>query len=510
MTVSSRSLLWVLVFGFLAAAGCVDSGDPGERLVVQRGQGLEAFCSISVQTVGLRDMETDYLPHVVACENGAADFEALKAHAVAARAYAYYRLDTGDGTIAPDTSDQAYLCSREPGPEHYEAVNQTAGQVLMYNNQLVAAFYVAGAIPSNRSSCVAQSGDNDYSSTERYVTYNQGRSGSGLEQTMLGWVDPRNDRNRGCKSQNGAHCLAEAGWDYRDILTFYYGSDIQLVQAEGACVGPVEPVSCGDPIAASGESVLDEDSSCFARGCQSGDWWWDHPEGYGGDAITTYTIDGESDCSGRWTLEFDAGGEYVLYVHLTDAAPLSAQAPYTVRHAGGDETVVLNQRGVNGWAELGTFAFTADGDHFVQLTDSTGEPYTGEGGTRIMFDALKVVPAGEQPVEEDTGVVGEDTGGGGEDTGGAPDSGMGGGADVGGGQDSGAMDAGGGGGSGSDASAATDAGDSASQDDAGDSESVASFNEGGCTASPGRSGRGGGLWLAALMLLGVVARRLRR
>ncbi|MEL6180490.1 MAG: SpoIID/LytB domain-containing protein [Myxococcota bacterium] len=514
--------VWVVVVGCVLGGvglGCEGQshGPPEETLVVQRGQGLEAYCSIVVQTVGLRDMETDYLPQVVACENGGADFEALKAQAVAARAYAYYRLDTGDGTIAPDTSDQAYLCSREPGPEHYEAVAQTAGQVLRYNSKLVAAFYVAGSVPSDRQSCIAQPGDNDYSNTERYVTYNQGRGGGDLEQTTLGWVNPRNDRNRGCKSQNGAHCLAEAGWDYRDILTFYYGSDIELVQAEGACVGPVEPVSCGDPVLAQG-SVLDEDSTCFQRSCQTGDWWWDHPQGHEDDSITTYTIDNQPDCVGSWTLEFEADGDYLLQVHLTDVVPLSTQAQYRVRHADGEDVVVVNQRGVNGWAELGTFRFTSDTSHSVQLTDSTGEPYVGQSGPRIMFDALRVLPADAVIPEEDTGVPEEDTGVPSEDTDlpeedavSQPDSSP----DVDTGHGGSEEDTGGGG-----TSEMTDTGADAMPENGADAgtdafvgaetrDNVVSFQEGGCTTvSSTSAGRGVGLWLG---LIGVViwARRRR-
>ena len=147
------------------------------------------------------------------CENGAASLEALKAQAVAARSYLYYKLDTS-GSINDGTSDQVYSCGASPGPQHYQAVNETAGQVLRYSGVTICAFYVAGAIPS-ASSCVAAPGDNDYSNTEHYVTYNWGLSGSNIEQTTLGWVNPGNIHNRGCKSQNGADCLSDAGWGYR-------------------------------------------------------------------------------------------------------------------------------------------------------------------------------------------------------------------------------------------------------------------------------------------------------
>src|SRR5690349_3308796 len=50
----------------------------------------EAYCQIDVIGTGVVDMETDYLPHVVTCENGGGNLEALKAQAIAARSVAYY------------------------------------------------------------------------------------------------------------------------------------------------------------------------------------------------------------------------------------------------------------------------------------------------------------------------------------------------------------------------------------------------------------------------------------
>lgn len=198
-------------------------------------------------------MEDDYLAHVVTCENGSASFEALKAQAVAARSYAYYKIVKG-GQIADGQSDQVYTCSRKPSSEHYAAVNATSGEVLMYQSEVIAAFYVSGAIPSS-ASCVATSTDSDPLGTENYVTYNEGKSGTDLTQTTLGWVNAGNIYNRGCMSQNGSHCLAQNGYLYRDILRFYYGADIQIEKAIGTCVitpdaaiPDAQPVDSGVPV----------------------------------------------------------------------------------------------------------------------------------------------------------------------------------------------------------------------------------------------------------------------
>src|SRR5690606_33046859 len=162
--------------------------EPTPTLVTEK-QPLAAYCQVPVTGVGTFDVETYYLPRVITCENGSADFQALKAQAVAARGYLYYKMSTS-GMIADGTSDQVFTCGRQPGPEHYQAVAETAGEYLEYNDTIVAAFYVAGAIPGNRTTCVATASDSDPTNTERYVTYNQGNTGNGLEQTTLGWVNP--------------------------------------------------------------------------------------------------------------------------------------------------------------------------------------------------------------------------------------------------------------------------------------------------------------------------------
>ncbi len=211
-------------------ASCASEPPPVE----QRRAAVTAYCTATVNGVGQVDVETDYLPHVVQCENGGAPLEALKAQAVAARTYLYYKLDTS-GSVNDGTSDQVYSCGATPSALHIQAVQETAGQVLTYNGSTICAFFVAGGIPS-ASSCVWASGDSDPTGTEHYVTYNWNLSGSNIEQTTLGWVSPSNVYNRGCQSQNGAHCLADEGWGYQDILRFYYGMDINIETAVGSCV----------------------------------------------------------------------------------------------------------------------------------------------------------------------------------------------------------------------------------------------------------------------------------
>ena len=205
-----------------------------------------AHCEVQVEGQGLIDLETDYLPHVITCENGGANLEALKAQAISARSVAYYNMET-DGSICDSQGCQVYTCGNDPLPIAYQAVEETAGQYLMFNGTLTYGFYVAGDNNTDPPSCVGVSG-----STEHWVTYNEGRTGTEVEQTELGFVHDPGDgaygQNRGCMSQWGARCLENSnGYDYLDILRFYYGDDIELVQAEGECIEPLDPGTTGEP-----------------------------------------------------------------------------------------------------------------------------------------------------------------------------------------------------------------------------------------------------------------------
>jgi len=209
-----------------------------------------AYCDVNVTGTGVIDLEEVYLPGVVTCENGGADLEALKAQAISARSVAYYNMAT-EGEICDSQGCQVFSCGNDPSALAIQAVQETSGIYLMYNSTLTYGFYVAGDNNTSGAGCVGSSG-----STEQWVTYNSGQSGTNVEQTDLGFVHPTDDpsygQNRGCMGQWGARCLEEGGADYIDILRFYYGEDIELVQAEGDCVIPGETTAGSDSDASSG------------------------------------------------------------------------------------------------------------------------------------------------------------------------------------------------------------------------------------------------------------------
>jgi hypothetical protein len=196
-----------------------------------------AHCEIDVEGVGIIGMEDDYLPHVIQCENGGANLEALKAQAIAARSVAYYAIETSGG-ICDSQGCQVYGCGADPEPIHYQAVNETSGQYLMYNNTLTYGFYVAGDSSVQSPGCVGVDGN---AATEHWITYNSGRSGTDVEQTELGFIHQPGDngygQNRGCMGQWAARCLEnDNGVGVTGILQFFYGDDVGVVQAQGECV----------------------------------------------------------------------------------------------------------------------------------------------------------------------------------------------------------------------------------------------------------------------------------
>ncbi len=207
-------------------------------------QMTDAPCTINVQGYGEVDLENDYIPNVIACENGDAPPEALRAAAIMARGFAYYKVRVERvSSVRNSEADQVYRCSYRPGgagPEHYAAARATTGQHLQWEGNIIAPFYVAGNVPPNPSaadpinSCNGAGGSRD-AGTEGRVTYNYGKFGCDIEMTTLGLVTNdcrRNPHNRGAASQNGQSCLANFGWNSTQMLEYYFGADIEVVNAD--------------------------------------------------------------------------------------------------------------------------------------------------------------------------------------------------------------------------------------------------------------------------------------
>jgi hypothetical protein len=235
----TRRGIWALpTLGLIWGCNASEPDEPlGRRSQAVSAPLAAAHCQIVVQGKGTKSMEDDYLPHVITCENGGANLQALKAQAIAARSVAYYAIET-TGSICDSQGCQVYGCGAQPQAKHYQAVKETAGMYLSYGGMLTYGFYVAGDSNVQPPGCIDVGG-----STSHYITYNEGKTGTSVEQTSLGYIGPPGyGQNRGCMGQWGARCLENSqGYDFQQILAFYYGADIQLLQAQGPCVIACEP-----------------------------------------------------------------------------------------------------------------------------------------------------------------------------------------------------------------------------------------------------------------------------
>ena len=133
----------------------------------ETAQGGREETTVSVLTEGeVRDIPmTDYLAGVLAAEMPAGfPEEALRAQAVAARTYTYYKIQALENGGSNDAATRARWCATitpiakpisiwKPGPERwgdqaeeyteilYDAVESTAGEIVTYEEQPIAAVF---------------------------------------------------------------------------------------------------------------------------------------------------------------------------------------------------------------------------------------------------------------------------------------------------------------------------------------------------------------------------------
>ncbi len=157
------------------------------------------------------DLE-EYLTGVVPSEiNDSSPMEALKAQAIAARTFALNRIHAG-GKLDDTANCQAFRCERMESPNSRKAIEKTAGVVLMYNGQLVRAFY-----SSSNGGKTKRSGDVWRTRFPYYVTKNDEWDEAARK------ANPSIRASHGVgMSQVGAVYAARQGYSYTEILAFYY------------------------------------------------------------------------------------------------------------------------------------------------------------------------------------------------------------------------------------------------------------------------------------------------
>lgn len=162
------------------------------------------------------DLE-EYLVGCVAAEIGNAPLEACKAQAVASRTFALNAIKSKGYITDKSSSDQAFRSERLTGyPNVIQAVKDTEGEVLYYNNKLAKAYYSASNGGYMISAKTRWGGDLPYS-VSGVDKYDNGKgNGHGVQL-----------------SQVGAKNRAKAGFGYRQILSFYYpGTNIYKIEEQ--------------------------------------------------------------------------------------------------------------------------------------------------------------------------------------------------------------------------------------------------------------------------------------
>jgi len=204
--------------------GSEEKTPPTNTILVKR----ETYGDGSIESL---DLESEYLPVVVACEIGGvvsqldekAAMEVLKAQAVVSRTFAIYKRDVErkgwNFHLYDDERDQVY------NPNHpnvhnskvmqlvRKAIEETKGMILRYKGKTISAFFVTGN-----------------GGTAEYVTINEGKSGEDVERAKLPIGNVSNPANRGCMGQIQAIQLAKKGYTWQRILRYFYGEDIEIAQ----------------------------------------------------------------------------------------------------------------------------------------------------------------------------------------------------------------------------------------------------------------------------------------
>ena len=154
----------------------------------------------------------EYLKGVIPAEIGNAPLEACKAQAVAARTFALIKHSKGSKLTDKSSSDQAFRISKATSSYSNAllAVEETAGQVLYYNNQLITTCSYSNSNGGRIKSSKEVWGGERAWLISKPDPYDNG-PGNGHGVGMSQW---------------GAKEMANRGFDYKQILNFYYPNTI--------------------------------------------------------------------------------------------------------------------------------------------------------------------------------------------------------------------------------------------------------------------------------------------
>ena len=182
------------------------------------------------------------------------------------------------------------------------------------------------------------------------------------------------------------HAVVPEPWDgYEDLKQ---GMDL----VSGNATGPVTPCQVIGPAG----GILDDKGKCFHK-LGTSTYWHEETLGHDGHLWwTNATADANPDDVGRWDVNLEVATKFTVEAYAEPGFATSAKARFVVRHAGAQDTSVVDQS-QGGWVLLGKYDFAAGGDQWVRLEDNTGEALSLK--LKVVSDALRFTPEGTVPAD---------------------------------------------------------------------------------------------------------------
>ena len=158
-----------------------------------------------------------------------------------------------------------------------------------------------------------------------------------------------------------------------------WGGEVYVVEPRRSCGSAPPPTTY----------VVDDLSSGFTKFGPT-TYWYQASIGYASHMWWTYVNGTVKSNYAQWKPTLLAGaGNYEVQAHIPSNYATSQQARYRIYHQGTNHYFTVNQNAYyNVWVSLGTYAFSANGTEYVELSDDTGEAV----GTKMLgFDAIQFI-----------------------------------------------------------------------------------------------------------------------
>ncbi len=178
-------------------------------------------------------------------------------------------------------------------------------------------------------------------------------------------------------------------------------SNTGIYTSGAARLQPTPPSGAGTVIVDDGDANYTETPNC---------WTVTNPAAaHDGDLRYTARVTATATCFAQWNLpaQTGAGGDYQVYAHVISYSLALPQGytstqgvTYTIRHAGQDDTAILNQWAFTStghtspWVYLGTYAFSRNGGEYVSVSNLT---FDHDALRYVLADAVKFIPLNPPP-----------------------------------------------------------------------------------------------------------------